>query len=152
MEQEQNLNPKDLRILVDNYTESAKTLRRKYDELMKEIKPMYEEMYRQQKSIFDLQDEVRKYGIVEGQLSIGFLKECLIEMRNVDKTPYYDSYIPDSKINKITESMKNKNGELPPGHSSWMTPSQIAQKLLNLIEDKSYNISFEQLYYKMDRN
>ena len=37
MEEEQKLNPKDIRILVDNYTESAKTLRRKYDELMKEI-------------------------------------------------------------------------------------------------------------------
>jgi len=152
MEQEQKINPKNLRVLVDNYTESAKDLRRKYDELMKEIKPMYEEMYRQQKSIFDLQDEVRKYGIVEGQLSIGFLKECLMEMKNVDKTPLYDSYIPDSKINKITESMKNKNGELPPEYSSWMTPSQVAQKLLDLINDKSYNISFEQLYYKIDRN
>ena len=152
MEQEQKINPKNLRVLVDNYTESAKDLRRKYDELMKEIKPMYEEMYRQQKSIFDLQDEVRKYGIVEGQLSIGFLKECLMEMKNVDKTPLYDSYIPDSKINRITENMKNKNGELPPDHSSWMTPSQIAQRLLDLIEDKSFNISFEQLYYRVKRD
>ena len=148
---EQKLNPKDIRNLVDNYTESAKDLRQKYEELIKEIKPVYEELRDQQGHIFRLQDEVRKYGIVEGQLSIGFLKECLSEMKNVDKTPRYNSYIPDSKINKITENMKNKNGELPPEYSSWMTPSQIAQKLLDLIEDKSYNISFKQLYYKVER-
>jgi len=150
MKEEQKLNPKDLRILVDDYTESAKTLRRKYDELMKEIKPMYEDLRQQQGHIFNLQDEVRKYGIVEGQLSIGFLKECLMEMRNVDKTPKYDIYYRNEEI---TENMKNKNGELPEVYNSnWMTPSQIAQRLLDLIEDKSYNISYEQLYYKVDRN
>ena len=148
---EQKLNPKDIRNLVDNYTESAKDLRQKYEELIKEIKPVYEELRDQQGHIFRLQDEVRRYGIVEGQLSIGFLKECLSEMKNVDKTPKYDSYIPDSKINKVTENMKNKNSELPPEYSSWMTPSQIAQRLLDLIEDKSYNISFEQLYYRVER-
>ena len=150
MEEEQKLNPKDLRVLVDDYTESAKTLRRKYDELMKEIKPIYEDLRQQQGHIFNLQDEVRKYGIVEGSLSIGFLKECLMEMKNLDKTPKYDSYIPDSKINKTTENMKNKNGELPPDYSSWMTPSQVAQELLDLIENKSFKISFEQLYYKIN--
>ena len=145
---EQKLNPKDIRILIDNYTESAKDLRQKYEELIKEIKPMYEEMRQQQGYIFKLQDEVRKYGIVEGQLSIGFLKECLTEMKNVDKTPKYDSYYRNEEI---TENMKNKNGELPPEYSSWMTPSQIAQRLLDLIEDKSYKISYEQLYYRVER-
>ena len=145
---EQKLNPKDIRILIDNYTESAKDLRQKYEELIKEIKPMYEELRDQQGHIFRLQDEVRRYGIVEGQLSIGFLKECLNEMKNVDKTPRYDSYIPDREIN---DNIKNKKGILPPEYSSWMTPSQIAQRLLDLIEDKSYNISFEQLYYRVER-
>jgi len=64
--EEQKLNPKNIRNLVDNYTESAKDLRQKYEELMKEIKPMYEELCQQQGYIFSLQDEVRKYGIVEG--------------------------------------------------------------------------------------
>ena len=146
---EQKLNPKNIRILIDNYTESAKDLRQKYEELIKEIKPMYEEMRQQQGYIFKLQDEVRKYGIVEGQLSIGFLKECLTEMKNVDKTPKYDSYYRNEEI---TENMKNKNGELPEVYNScWMTPSQIAQRLLDLIEDKSYKISYEQLYYKVKR-
>ena len=146
---EQKLNPKDIRNLVDNYTESAKDLRQKYEELIKVIKPMYEEMRQQQGHIFKLQDEVRKYGIVEGQLSIGFLKECLTEMKNVDKTPKYDSYYRNEEI---TENMKNKNGELPEVYNScWMTLSQIAQRLLDLIEDKSYKISYEQLYYRVER-
>jgi len=144
----QKLNPKDIRTLVNNYTESAKELRQQYEELMKEIKPMYEEMYRQQKSIFSLQDEVRKYGIVEGHLSIEYLKQCLIEMQEIDKTPRYNSYYSDGEIN---DNMKNKNGVLPPEYSSWMTPSDIARKLLSLMEEKSYQVPYEQLYYKVER-
>jgi len=145
---EQKLNPKDIRNLVDNYTESAKDLRQKYEELIKEIKPVYEELRDQQGHIFRLQDEVRKYGIVEGQLSIGFLKECLMEMKNIDKTPKYNTYYPDREIN---DNIKNKQGILPPEYSSWMTPSQIAQRLLDLIDDKSFKISYDQLYYKVER-
>jgi hypothetical protein len=133
---------------IGEFVQNTKELRYKFDELMKDVDPVYQNIRNKQEHLFRLQDEVKKYGIVKGHLNLNYLIELLEAISTVDKTPSYNSYYPNEEI---TENMKNKNGDLPPEHSYWLTPRTIAEKLLDLINEKSYQVPFDQLYYKEER-
>jgi len=133
---------------INDYVADAKNLRNKFNKLISEIEPIYKDITNKQGHLFRLQDEVKKYGIVKGHLNLDYLIELLEGIKQVDKTPIYKSYYSNEPI---AENMKNKMGELPPEYSSWITPSNIAEIILNLINEKSYEIPYSQLYYKDER-
>jgi len=150
---EVKLTPEQLRVIIDDYVSSAKELRKIYEELINATKSMYEDLKQKQGYLFRLQDEVKSYGLIEGNLSLKYLKQCLKEMDNIDKTPDYAAYYQNEDI---TDNMKNAKSELPDACSSWITPRELAINILNLIDGKNkgchQEYDYTQLYYGEERN
>jgi len=147
-DQNNQISPEELYSQIDEFIVQLNELNKTFENLMKSIKPIYSEINHKSTQLWDLNRQVKSRKLVAGWLHVDYLRDALEGILKTDKTPSYDSYDTYEKDFVITDNVKNNRGELPPEMSYWITPKNLAQKILDLMDEKSYDVPCEHWNYE----